>query len=180
MITTSAGHINEVDRPLGRAWDRLPQPRPPGRLLRQLGLAGLLGPRGWAGTRPNGRGSPWSARATPCWLPPLVARTRYRWESAGGRAIGTARPRWRPVLGTEEPDPEVLALLVEQVATAGAWEPVLHPAPDPRPGHNGALLGALRDNGFHVHQRQRSRDHIAVVEGGWRSTAAASPATSGR
>jgi hypothetical protein len=70
------------------------------------------------------------------------------------------------VLAAEEPDPEVLALLVEQVATAGARELVLHRLPTRDPA-TGALLSALRHGGFHVHQRQRSRDHTSVVEGGW-------------
>ena len=156
---------HEVGEPLGRAWDRLP----PNRGL-QADFEDIWA---WLASWCHGVGRASADRLrialvgegdAPLGLLPLVARTRHRWESAGTRR--GFRGRWRPVLAAEEPDPEVLALLVEQVATAGARELVLHRLPTRDPA-TGALLSALRHGGFHVHQRQRSRDHTSVVEGGW-------------
>jgi hypothetical protein len=162
---TNLLRYHEVDGPLGRAWDRLP----PNRGLQ----ADFEDSWAWLASWGHGVGRDAADRLrialvgegdAPLGLLPLVARTRHRWESAGTRR--GFRGRWRPVLGTEEPDPEVLALLVEQVATAGARELVLHRLPTRDPA-TGALLGALRDNGFHVHQQEFSNDYTALVEGGW-------------
>jgi hypothetical protein len=102
----------------------------------------------------------------PVALLPFEARSRRRWESAATRAIDTDRARYRPVLGTEQPDVEALGLLAEQVATAGVRELALNrlPARDPA---TGALLDALRAAGFALHSRERSTDCLAVVEDGW-------------
>jgi hypothetical protein len=102
----------------------------------------------------------------PVALLPVEARSRRRWESAGARAFGTHRKRYRPVLGSEEPDTEALGLLVEEVARSGVRELALNRLPSHDPA-TGALLAALRRGGFTVHRHERSSDCLAVVEGGW-------------
>jgi hypothetical protein len=164
---TKVLRYGEVDEALGRAWDALPA----GRGLQ----ADYFDSWAWLASWGHGVGRESVDRVrivlagddhAPQGLLPLVARTRHHWESAGVRAVGTARPRWRPVLGTEEPDPEVLAALVEQAASAGVRELVLHRLPTRDPATT-ALLAALDQAGFHVHRHERSSDNVAVVEGGW-------------
>jgi hypothetical protein len=102
----------------------------------------------------------------PVALLPLEARSRRRWESAGTRAFGTHRKRYRPVLGSEKPDEEALGLLVEEVGRSGVRELALNRLPTHDPA-TGALLEALRRGGFTVHHHERSSDCLALVEGGW-------------
>jgi GNAT acetyltransferase-like protein len=99
-------------------------------------------------------------------LLPLEARSAGRWASAGAGALQTHRKRYRPVLAGEQPDHEALALLVEEVARAGVRELSLNrlPARDPA---TPALLQALQAGGFIVGRQERSRDCLALVEGGW-------------
>ena len=98
----------------------------------------------------------------PLALLPLLARTPRRWESPAR----PHRPRYRPVLAAEPPDPEALGLLAEAVARAGARELVLDRLPTRDPATE-ALAGALRLAGFQLHRRQRGKEYLAVVEGGW-------------
>ena len=102
----------------------------------------------------------------PVALLPCEARSRWRWESAASRAVDTDRARYRPVLGAEQPDPDVLGLLVDQVARSGVRELALNrlPARDPA---TGALLDALSACGFEVHRRERSADCLALAGDGW-------------
>jgi Acetyltransferase (GNAT) domain len=102
----------------------------------------------------------------PVALLPLLARSGRRWEAVGTSAVDTDRARYRPVLGAEQPDGEVLGLLVEQVAGAGVRELALNRLPSRDPA-TGAFLDALRQAGFAVQSRQRSSDCLAVVEDGW-------------
>jgi hypothetical protein len=92
---------------------------------------------------------------------PIVGRRR-RWSVAGA----DIRTRARPVIGTEQPDDEVLGSLVETVASAGVRELSLHrlPARDPA---TDALLRAMRAAGYRVDTHERSSDRLASVEGGW-------------
>lgn len=99
-------------------------------------------------------------------LLPLEVRSRGRWESAATRAVHTHRKRYRPVLGAETPDEEVVGLLVDEVGRAGVRELSLNrlPAGDPA---TGALLAALRHGGYAVASLERSCDYLTRVEGGW-------------
>jgi hypothetical protein len=162
---TKVLRYGEVDQALGRAWDALPA----GRGLQ----ADFEDSWAWLASWGHGVGAGASDRVrivlagddhAPQGLLPLVARTRHHWESAGTRR--GFRGRWRPVLGTEEPDPEVLAALVEQAASAGVRELVLHRLPTRDPATT-ALLAALDQAGFHVHSQEFSNDYLASVEGGW-------------
>jgi hypothetical protein len=158
---------DDVDPTLASAWDALPPER---------GIqADFYDSHAWLSSWQHAAG-PEVARSLripavldggrPVALLPLEARSRRRWESAGARAFDTHRKRWRPVLGTEKPDDELLELLVDAVATAGVRQLALSrlPARDPA---TDALLGALRRGGFAVHAHQRSSDCLAVVDGGW-------------
>ena len=102
----------------------------------------------------------------PVALLPLRASSRRRWEAVGTSAVDTDRARYRPVLGTEQPDGELLGLLVEQVARAGVRELALNRLPSRDPA-TGALLDALGRAGFAVRSRERSNDCLAVVSDGW-------------
>jgi Acetyltransferase (GNAT) domain len=102
----------------------------------------------------------------PVALLPLEARARRRWESAGTRAVGTHRKRWRPVLDAEQPDEEALGLLVDAVARSGVRDLALNRLPTHDPA-TGALLAALRGGGYAVHARERSSDCLAAAAGGW-------------
>jgi Acetyltransferase (GNAT) domain len=157
----------DVDPSLAGAWDALP----PGRGVQ----ADFYDSHAWLASWLHATGPEVAARVRipavlddgrPVALLALEARSRHRWESAAARAVGTHRKRWRPVLGAEQPDHQVLELLVEQVAAAGVRELALNrlPARDPA---TDALLAALRRGGFAVHTRERSSDCLAVVDGGW-------------
>jgi hypothetical protein len=99
----------------------------------------------------------------PVGLLPLVSLSSGRFEFAGR---GGGRMRYRPVLDREEPDPEVLGLLAEQVARAGARDLTLPRMPGRDPA-TGLLADALRQAGFRVASRERSSDCLALVSGGW-------------
>jgi CelD/BcsL family acetyltransferase involved in cellulose biosynthesis len=99
----------------------------------------------------------------PVGLLPLVTLSSGRWEFAGR---GGGRMRYRPVLGAEQPDEEVVGLLAEQVARAGVRDLTLPRMPGRDPA-TGALAGALRQAGFRVARRERSSDCLALVSGGW-------------
>jgi len=157
----------DVDPALGRAWDALPA----GRGVQ----ADFYDSHAWLSSWTQAADPPVAARlripvaldgGRPVALLPLEARARRRWESAGASAVNTHRKRYRPVLGTEQPDEEALALLVDAAAAAGARELALSrlPARDPA---TDALVAALRRCGFAVHRRERSSDCLAMVDGGW-------------
>jgi hypothetical protein len=99
----------------------------------------------------------------PVGLLPLVSLSSGRWEFAGR---GGGRMRYRPVLATEQPDPEVLGLLAEQVARAGARDLTLPRMPGRDPATD-LLADALGQAGFRVARRERSSDCLALVAGGW-------------
>lgn len=102
----------------------------------------------------------------PVALLPLLARSRRHWEAVGTSAVDTHRMRYRPVLGTEQPDKEALGLLVQEVARAGVRELALHRLPVRDPATE-VLLDVLRSDGFMVRSRERSSDCLAVVDDGW-------------
>jgi hypothetical protein len=99
----------------------------------------------------------------PLGLLPLVAGSSGRWEFAGR---GGGRMRYRPVLGSEQPDEEVLGLLAERVGRAGVRDLTLPRMPGRDPA-TGALAVALRRAGFRVARREKSSDCLALVDGGW-------------
>jgi hypothetical protein len=159
--------VDEIDPGFAAAWDALPPARGPHadfhdshawlaawqQVADHRTVAGLRLPAVLDGGRPVA-------------LLPLEARSRSRWESAGTRAVRTHRKRYRPVLGTEEPDESVVGLLVEEVGRAGVRELGLNRLPTHDPATE-ALLAALRHSGYKLHARQRSRDYLTRVEGGW-------------
>ena len=99
----------------------------------------------------------------PVGLLPLATLSSGRWEFAGR---GGGRMRYRPVLGAEQPDEEVVGLLAEQVARAGVRDLTLPRMPGRDPATD-ALAAALGQAGFRVARRERSSDCLALVEGGW-------------
>jgi CelD/BcsL family acetyltransferase involved in cellulose biosynthesis len=99
----------------------------------------------------------------PLGLLPLVVLSRGRWEFAGR---GGGRMRYRPVIGSEQPDDEVLGMLADQVGRAGVRDLSLPRLPGRDPAV-AALAAALRQAGFRVYRRERSSDCLAIVEGGW-------------
>lgn len=99
----------------------------------------------------------------PLGLLPLVRLTSGRWEFAGR---GGGRMRYRPVIGSEQPDEEVLGLLAEQVGRAGVRDLSLPRLPGRDPAVP-ALAAALRQAGFRVYRREKDSDCLALVEGGW-------------
>ena len=99
----------------------------------------------------------------PVGLLPLVLLSSGRWEFAGR---GGGRMRYRPVLGAEQADEEVLGLLAEQVGRAGVRDLTLPRMPGRDPATD-ALAAALGQAGFRVARRERSSDCLALVEGGW-------------
>jgi hypothetical protein len=99
----------------------------------------------------------------PVGLLPLVALSSGRWEFAGR---GGGRMRYRPVLGAEAPDPEVVGLLAEQVGRAGVRDLTLPRMPGRDPATD-LLARALGQAGFRVARRERSSDCLALVSGGW-------------
>jgi CelD/BcsL family acetyltransferase involved in cellulose biosynthesis len=149
---------------LARAWDALPA---------QRGLqADVYDSHAWLSswwdTTPTGTGDAVRILAVldgdrPLGLLPLVARSSGRWEFAGR---GGGRMRYRPVLGSEEPDQEVVGLLAEQVGRAGVRDLTLPRMPGRDPA-TGALAVALRRAGFRVATREKSSDCLALVAGGW-------------
>jgi CelD/BcsL family acetyltransferase involved in cellulose biosynthesis len=164
---TAVLRIGDVAPELAGAWDALP----PGRGVQADFYDSHAYLASWC--RVNGPEAAASLRIPavldgdrPVALLPLEARSRRRWESAATRAVDTDRARYRPVLGAEQPDPEALGLLVEQVARAGVRELSLNrmPARDPA---TGALLESLAASGFELHRRERSTDCLALAEGGW-------------
>jgi hypothetical protein len=164
---TQIVRVEDIDPAFAAAWDALPASR--GRQADFHDSHAWLA--GWcqvAGARPvKALRIPAVLEAgRPVALLPLEVRSRGRWESAGTRAFRTHRKRWRPVFGTEVPDESVAGLLVEQVGRAGVRELSLNrlPACDPA---TGALLAALRHGGYALHSRERTRDYLTLVEGGW-------------
>jgi hypothetical protein len=99
----------------------------------------------------------------PLGLLPLVSLPSGRWEFAGR---GGGRMRYWPVLGSEQPDPEVLGLLAEQARRAGVRDLTLPRMPGRDPATD-LLADALRQAGFHVARRERSSDCLALVADGW-------------
>jgi hypothetical protein len=159
--------VGDIDQPFAAAWDGLPPAR---------GLeADFLDSHAWLGAwcQVAGAGTVAAVRipvvldgGRPVALLPLEARSRGRWESAGTRAFRTHRRRYRPVLGSEQPDRHVVGLLVDAVGRAGVRELALNrlPAHDPA---TGALLAALRRDGYVVHSWERSSDCLTTVDGAW-------------
>jgi hypothetical protein len=96
-------------------------------------------------------------------LLPLAVVSGTRWEFAGR---GGGRMRYRPVLGSERPDEEVLGLLADEVGRAGVRDLTLPRLPGRDPA-TGMLAAALRRAGFRVYLREKSSDCLALVEGGW-------------
>jgi hypothetical protein len=156
-ILRSAAEIDEI----AGAWNRLP----PGRGKQ----ADLFDTHVWI--------SAWLATATeaerlrfrvpvvfegkiPRLLLPLIERRFGRWEIAG---LGL-RPRYRPILGTEDPDPEYFLALADGLDRAGVrelWMPML-PARDPA---TQALADALGTAGYTVSQRMGSSECLCLVTG---------------
>jgi Acetyltransferase (GNAT) domain len=157
----------DIDPAFARAWDALPPER---------GVqADFYDSHAWLSSWCHAAGPSVAAGlrvpavldgGRPVALLALQARSPRRWESAGARAVGTHRKRWRPVLDSEKPDEDALGLLVEAVAAAGVRELALSRLPVRDPA-TGALLAALRRGGYAVHARERSSDCLALVDGGW-------------
>jgi CelD/BcsL family acetyltransferase involved in cellulose biosynthesis len=99
----------------------------------------------------------------PLGLLPLTIVSGGRWEFAGR---GGGRMRYRPVIGSEQPDQEVLGLLADQVGRAGARDLALPRLPGRDPATR-MLAAGLREAGFRVYLREKSSDCLALVEGGW-------------
>jgi len=99
----------------------------------------------------------------PVGLLPLAMLSSGRWELAGR---GGGRMRYRPVLGAEQPDEEVLGLLAEQVGRTGVRDLTLPRMPGRDPA-TAALAAGLGQAGFRVARRERSSDCLALVSGGW-------------
>jgi Acetyltransferase (GNAT) domain len=159
--------IEDVDHRIAADWDGLPASRG--------GQADFHDSHAWLAAWSQRAGPRTAARlripavldgGRPLALLPLEVRSRGRWESAASRAVHTHRRRYRPVVGGEAPDPSLIGRLVEEVGRAGVRELSLNrlPARDPA---TGALLAALRQEGYAVHARKRSSDYLTLVEGGW-------------
>ncbi len=93
---------------------------------------------------------------------PLLMCSSRRYEAAG---VGV-RPRYRPIIGTEEPEDELFGLLVDEVAKAGVKDLTLLNLPSRDPATR-ALETALRRAGFDVLTRPGKRECLAPVEGDW-------------
>jgi Acetyltransferase (GNAT) domain len=159
--------VGDVDPPLALSWDAMPP--------RRGVQADYHDSHAWLASWSEAAGPAVAGRlrvvavldgGRPVALLPLEARSRRRWESAGTRAVGTHRKRWRPVLDSEKPDEQALGLLVEAAARSGVRELALNRLPSHDPA-TGALLAALRQGGYAVHARERSSDCLALVDGGW-------------
>ena len=160
---TTVLRVADIDAPLAQAWDELPA----GRGIQADHYDSYAWLAAWcsiadAATVASVRIPAVLDGDRPLALLPLVARSRRRWASSWQ---GASRLRHRPVLGTEQPEREPLGLLADEVARTGVRELTLRlPARDPA---TAAMATALRQAGFHVHQRQWSGEYLALVEGGW-------------
>jgi hypothetical protein len=161
--STILGHA-DIDPELASAWDALPAAR--GVQADVYDSHAWLS--AWWGTTGVGAAEALRIPAVldgdrPLGLLPLVALSPGRWEFAGR---GGGRMRYRPVIGSEQPDEEVLGLLAEQVGRAGVRDLSLPRLPGRDPAVD-AVAAALRQAGFRVYRRERSSDCLALVEGGW-------------
>ena len=156
--------VAEVTPGLAAAWDELPAAR---------GVqADVYDSHAWLSSWWDTTGAELAERVRipvvldgdrPVGLLPLAMLSSGRWEFAGR---GGGRMRYRPVLGAEQPDEEVLGLLAEQVGRAGVRDLTLPRMPGRDPATAG-LAAALGEAGFRVARRERSSDCLALVAGGW-------------
>jgi CelD/BcsL family acetyltransferase involved in cellulose biosynthesis len=156
--------VAEVTPGLAAAWDELPAAR---------GVqADVYDSHAWLSSWWDTTGAELAGRVRipvvldgdrPVGLLPLAMLSSSRWELAGR---GGGRMRYRPVLGAERPDEEVLGLLAEQVGRAGVRDLILPRMPGRDPA-TAALAAALGQAGFRVARRERSSDCLALVAGGW-------------
>jgi CelD/BcsL family acetyltransferase involved in cellulose biosynthesis len=156
--------VAEVTPGLAAAWDELPAAR---------GVqADVYDSHAWLSSWWDTTGAELAERVRipvvldgdrPVGLLPLAMLSSGRWEFAGR---GGGRMRYRPVLGAERPDEEVLGLLAEQVGRAGVRDLTLPRMPGRDPA-TAALAAALGQAGFRVARRERSSDCLALVAGGW-------------
>jgi CelD/BcsL family acetyltransferase involved in cellulose biosynthesis len=156
--------VAEVTRGLAAGWDELPA----GRGVQ----ADVYDSHAWLSSWWDTTGAELAERVRipvvldgdrPVGLLPLAMLSSGRWEFAGR---GGGRMRYRPVLGAEQPDEEVLGLLAEQVGRAGVRDLTLPRMPGRDPA-TAALATALGQAGFRVARRERSSDCLALVSGGW-------------
>lgn len=157
--------IEDVDPQLVRAWDAMP--------VRRGLQADHYDSHSWLASWCQGVGAQTAGRLRiPAVLDgddllgllPLWARSDRRWESAGVR--GGFRLRYRPVLGAEAPDEQVLGLLAEEVSRSQVSDLTISRLPTRDPATL-ALVAVLEQAGFHVRRYEFSSDHLTVVDGGW-------------
>ncbi|MPZ93364.1 MAG: GNAT family N-acetyltransferase [Propionibacteriales bacterium] len=154
--------VGDVDERFGARWDALPAGR--------ADQADVYDSWAWhAAAVQADRGLARSFRLPavldgddPVALLPVTVTRSGAWRSVGP----DIRPRSRVVIGTEDPDPEVLGRLAETLAEGGARALALHRLPSRDPATHD-LLRALRDMGYEVAVRKRSADRLAQVEDGW-------------
>ncbi|HEU0042329.1 MAG TPA: GNAT family N-acetyltransferase [Jiangellaceae bacterium] len=158
----------DIDEAFGERWDALPAARGP--------QADVYDSWAWHAALLHSHPEEFPALrvvsvldgARPVALLPLTARPGHAWRSAGA----TLRPRSRLVLGASEPDADVVAAVVDELARSGGRTLELHRLPSRDPGTH-VLLDALRAAGYRVAARERSSDRLALVDGGWAGHAAA-------
>jgi hypothetical protein len=153
--------VGDLDEDFGAAWDALPAGR--------SAQADIFDSWAWHAAALDA--DPGLARAMrvaavmaggePKALLPLTRTRTGTWRNIG---IGT-RARRRVVVGTEEPEPDLLDMLVDTVARkAGRLELLRLPSRDPA-SHE--LIQALRRAGYCVEVREENTDRLAPVVGGW-------------
>jgi hypothetical protein len=160
-----AGDIDEV---FGERWDALPAARGP--------QADVYDSWAWHAALLHSHPEEFRALrvvsvlddARPVALLPLTARPGHAWRSAGSML----RPRSRLILGAAEPDADLVAALVDELARSGGRTLELHRLPTRDPGTD-VLLDALRAAGYRVAARERSCDRLALVTDGWAGHTAA-------
>ena len=149
--------------PMADAWNALPPAR---------GLhADIFDSHAWFSTWMEAHGpKPGSVLSIPAVIEgdaprallPLLRHPSGRFEGAG---VGV-RPRYRPIIGTEEPDPEAFGLLTDEVARAGAKDLTILNLPSRDPATE-ALRSALEKSGYRVLIREGKEECIASVADSW-------------
>ncbi|HHN74919.1 MAG TPA: GNAT family N-acetyltransferase, partial [Acidobacteria bacterium] len=95
-------------------------------------------------------------------LMPMIEGRSQRWTIP---AIGY-RPRYRVVVDEEQPDPSLLAALVEAAARSGARELQLLALPSTDPQVR-PLCRVLDSSGFRVHVAEGTTECLAAAESSW-------------
>lgn len=153
--------VGDLDEEFGAAWDALPAGR--------SSQADIFDSWAWHAAALDA--DPGLARAmrvaavldggAPKALLPLTRTRTGTWRNIG---IGT-RARRRVVIGTEEPEPDLLEALVDAVADRSRRLELLR-----LPSRDAAtykLIQALRCAGYCVEVREENADRLAPVVGGW-------------